>query len=460
MMEYGILGIIPVIVLLVVVLKTRLTTSSLLIGTVVAFIMMHGFNFVGPLIDLAYDEGTNIDYVWLVLLIIFLFVLLGVLESIGATKGFIKFVEKKAKSSRSTLFWSWVVAVVLFIDETLSCAVLGTLSPLYDKYKIPRATLAYVADSTAAPFTTLFPFTAWAIFYQGVFGSYEELAYLGSPLKIYVQAIPYMFYSFAAIIIVILFVLGVIPPLGAMKKAYKRAEETGELYSEESKKYNLSEDFHMSDEDDESTKTIWLKLGIFLFAMIFLTVGVLVTGDLLTIAAIDSVIVILISLVTRIEKWSQIMAAAYKGVINAVPLSLIVFAAYSFKDSLIMLGFPEYVISVFAPIMSASLFPFLTFVVCCLLTFTTGSNWGITAVYATIGIPLSVAIGADPILVIASIVSGATFGAHICFYADYTVQASILTKIDNMEHALTQLPYGLIGGFIAAIAFLVAGFIV
>lgn len=52
----------------------------------------------------------------------------------------------------------------------------------------------------------------------------------------YIHAIPYMFYALVALIIVPLFIFGVIPKLGAMKSAYKRVEETGQVYSKESQK--------------------------------------------------------------------------------------------------------------------------------------------------------------------------------------------------------------------------------
>ena len=62
-------------------------------------------------------------------------------------------------------------------------------------------------------------------------------------------------------------------------------------------------------------------------------------------------------------------------------------------------------------------------------------------------------------LTLAAIVSGAAFGAHVCFYTDVTVFTSTMTRIDNQEHAVTQLPYGLLGMLISAAAYAVAGYI-
>ena len=83
------------------------------------------------------------------------------------------------------------------------------------------------------------------------------------------------------------------------------------------------------------------------------------------------------------------------------------------------------------------------------LTFTTGSNWGGTVGVTAIVIPLASTMGANMPLVLAAIVSGAAFGAHVCFYTDVTVFTSTITKIDNQEHAITQFPYGVIGMIIS-----------
>ena len=39
-----------------------------------------------------------------------------------------------------------------------------------------------------------------------------------------------------------------------------------------------------------------------------------------------------------------------------------------------------------------------------------------------------------------AIVSGATLGSHACFYSDATVLTSSCCKMENMDHALSQLP--------------------
>lgn len=72
-------------------------------------------------------------------------------------------------------------------------------------------------------------------------------------------------------------------------------------------------------------------------------------------------------------------------------------------------------------------------------------------------IPLAASIDANMLLVMGAIVSGATLGSHACFYSDATVLTSSCCKMENMEHALSQLPYALLATAIAAAGYLVCG---
>ena len=64
------------------------------------------------------------------------------------------------------------------------------------------------------------------------------MAAYGSGMDIYVQSMPFILYGWVAVIVVPLVILGVIPKLFGMKKAYQRVAETGRVYSEKSDRYN------------------------------------------------------------------------------------------------------------------------------------------------------------------------------------------------------------------------------
>lgn len=91
-------------------------------------------------------------------------------------------------------------------------------------------------------------------------------------MKAYLSAIPFCFYPIIILLIVFLFCMGIMPKLGGMKKAYKRVEETGKVYSDASRKYN-----HENRAGYEEDGNIW----DFVIPMAVLVAIAIITGDLL-----------------------------------------------------------------------------------------------------------------------------------------------------------------------------------
>ena len=73
--------------------------------------------------------------------------------------------------------------------------------------------------------------------------------------------------------------------------------------------------------------------------------------------------------------------------------------------------------------------------------------------------PLAFTLGANPMLTMGAIVSGAVLGSHACFYSDATVLTSSCCKLQNMDHALSQMPYALMAALVSSGGYLAGGFI-
>lgn len=454
-MELGILTLLPPIVIITVAIITKKTTSSLLIGVLLCLVLRYGMGFLTQFIDLIYRVGTSEDTIWIVVFTALFGCFIELISVSGGDRAFIKVMERYAKTPRKTTVLSWVAGLVVFFDDFTSVVIRGMMTKLYDKNNVPRAMLSYIADATASPMCILIPFGTWAVFYQSLFSGYSEVSSLGPVMGTYIQAIPFMFYGWAALIISLLVAVGVIKPLGAMKTAYRRVEETGELYGPDSVAINAGSD----EPEGEMTKSQFRK-GAISFAVPIL---VLLGTALITMDALKSVIVAIgvmvpLYLVLRVLNWKEMMNASMRGIEKLASMIVIVFMAYMLKEAITDVGLPGYVIALVQPFMSVELLPVITFISCTILTFTTGSNWGGTVGITAIVIPLAGSMGANMPLVLAAIVSGAAFGAHVCFYTDVTVFTSTITKLDNQEHAITQLPYGLIGMAVSAVAFAIAGY--
>ena len=105
------------------------------------------------------------------------------------------------------------------------------------------------------------------------------------------------------------------------------------------------------------------------------------------------------------------------------------------------------------------LVPTIIFVSMGLVSFMTGSNWGVFVIILPIVTTLANNLGADMTLVIGATLSASTFGSHACFYSDATVLTAQATGCTPMQHALTQIPYALIAAFISVLGYLVLGYL-
>ena len=119
-------------------------------------------------------------------------------------------------------------------------------------------------------------------------------------MSTYIHSIPYMFYAMVAIVVVPLFILGVMPKMGAMKKAYQRVETTGRVYSENSGKLNKKDDNDTSGD---------AKIIDFLIPIATMIIIQLVVGDMF-IAIISAIISAAIIYVPR-KKLKQMNFVIY-----------------------------------------------------------------------------------------------------------------------------------------------------
>jgi Na+/H+ antiporter NhaC len=351
------------------------------------------------------------------------------------------------------LLTTFVLGIVIFVDDYLNVLSIGVcMKGVYDKKKIPREALAYMLDSTAAPVCVLLPFSTWAVFYASLFYEQDCISSAGfaSGIDAYTHAIPFCFYPIITLVIVLLFSLGWMPKLGGMKKAYERVEKTGKVYSDASRKYN-HEEYKGYEEDGN----IW----DFIIPMAVLVGVAVVTSDVLVAVVLAIFACFIIYVPRKIVKFDDFFNIVAKGFADMIPVCILLTVAFAAQSIMDEMGLASYIIENMTPLLSASTFPVLSFILVAALGFTTGSFWGMCAVVTPIIFPLAAALGANPVLVMGAVVSGGAFGSHACFYGDATVLASTGACIDNMEHTISQLPYVLIASVITVAAYLVCGFV-
>ena len=107
--------------------------------------------------------------------------------------------------------------------------------------------------------------------------------------------------------------------------------------------------------------------------------------------------------------------------------------------------------------LAAELLPAIIFVTMGLVSFATGSNWGVFVIILPIVVTLGTNLGANMSWVIGATLSASTFGSHACFYSDATVLTAQATGCTPLQHAITQIPYALIAALITTVGYLALG---
>jgi Na+/H+ antiporter NhaC len=355
------------------------------------------------------------------------------------------------RSKRQALLGSFILGIVVFIDDYLNNLAVGTtMKAITDKHGIPRTQLGYVVNSTAAPVCVLVPMSSWAVYFSGLFDA-EGILVNGSGSGAYISAIPFIFYGWFAIIVLILQIMGVIPKIGPIKKDYERAEKTGNLFPEGS-----SGSAESTVVDPEDLKPHWWNFIAPLMVMIIVTL--LTEIDVLTGVVAGVAFAFLLYLIERKLKFKELLTACYDGILSMGFVLILSVMAFSVQAANIDLGLAEWVIRVVEPLMDGGFLPAVVFLVCAVYAYTTGCFWDMAVIVTPIVLPLASAMGVSPILAGAAVFSGAAFGSNTCLYGDGIILASQSTEIKAVDLMLATLPYALIAGGASFVCYLVAGF--
>jgi Na+/H+ antiporter NhaC len=153
----------------------------------------------------------------------------------------------------------------------------------------------------------------------------------------------------------------------------------------------------------------------------------------------------------------ELVRLALKGAGGLVPLALILLLALALGSVVRELGTGVFVAQVTAGTMPNALYLPLVFLVAGGIAFSTGTSWGTFAIMLPIAVPAAQALGLPLAPFVAASLAGGVFGDHCSPISDTTIISSMAAATDHIDHVRTQLPYALLGGGIAAVAFGILG---
>ena len=449
---FGIIAALPAVFLLSFIFYTKRIIEGLTLASLLAFFMAYKTQFFAPMSETLSEVLTDGDTQWLFIVCGLMGSIIALVERGGGAAAFGEWVSKRAKTRKSTLMWTWLLGLVIFIDDYLNSLTVGScMAPITDKYKVSREKLAYIVDSTAAPVCVLIPISTWAVYIASLLeqaGAAPE----GEGIKYFIQTIPYNIYGWIAVLIVPLVILGIVPVFGPMKEAERRASEDGILAPPGSDKIDIHSGEAVKQPSKPRIFNFFLPIAFLIGSTIYFDIDMQL-GVLSTVA-----FMFILYIPQGLMGPEEFFDTCITGIKQMLFPLLMVVLALTFANVNEKIGFLTYVIETAKVYMTPELLPFVVFIVLGITEFIMGLSWGMYAIAVPIVIPLAIAVGANPIVAIGAVCSAGVWGSHICFYSDATILSSAATGCDNYRHAVTQMPYGFLGAILTSIGFLIIGY--
>lgn len=202
-MSNGMIAIFIILIIIVGAVWTRRCTEFLLLSSLLGAIVLYRKDFLTEWCMIL--QNSVVDNAWLWLVCGLFGSLIALLQASKGTFGFSKIISKICTTERKTMFASYIMGILIFVDDYLNVLSIGVcMKGVFDKKKIPRESLAFILDSTGAPVCVLLPFSTWAVFYASLFMEQSCVSsQFSSGMDAYIHAIPFCFYPIVALVIVL-----------------------------------------------------------------------------------------------------------------------------------------------------------------------------------------------------------------------------------------------------------------
>jgi tetracycline resistance efflux pump len=434
----GWLTLLPPLLAILFAVWKRDVILALTVSLITAEFLQHSFNpfiaFLGSVsrITSTFASSSNTEILLFSLLI---GALLALMKNSGGVLAFVEFLLARniARTPRSAAIMTSTLGVVIFIESYLSVLASGIFAQsLFDRFRMSRARLAYIIDSTCSPVSVLILLNGWGAYILGLLEGYD----LDNPLAIMLASIPLNAYAIITLIMV--------------------------FYTSWSGKVM----FALADHEQKQTLTTLTenqapvgKARFFILPLIVLITSfigfMLYTGDGNLIAgsgsssvlyAVILAIIVAMLVLSREDNFplKTLVDMSYKGMGELLPVVTIILLAFALGSSMQDLGTGEFVANMISDALPPWLIAPVVFITAGVISFTTGTSWGTFGILIPVAIPIALGNDLSPALLLASVLGGGVFGDHCSPISDSTVLASLAAGCDHLEHVRTQLPYALL----------------
>lgn len=453
----GLWSIIPPLLAIVLSLLTREIVLSLSVAI-----------FSGALIYVALGIGTfdvamrliglhlaQDEHLTIILFLMILGALVSVITRAGGARAYGIWAERRLKDERAVGFMTILMGLIIFIDDYFNCLSVGTvMRPVADKFKMSRAKLAYLIDTTAAPVCILAPVSSWAAFVISCLP--QEMR--SSGMRMFVSSAPLNFYAILSLFMVFWIAMKRNSDFGLMA----RMERTSHAHRDVGAEVVMREGLEGIPVSDRG-KVIDLIAPI--IVLIGLSAWFLTryddAGEALAFAAIVTLAGTFLFLVPRrVINYHEFAAALLFGVKTMVPAIVLLMLAWGISAVCNdLLGTGSYIASALVTFDADPAFlPVTMFILSVAFTFATGASWASIGILVPIGMSVCLRVAPEAaVITLAATLAGSVMGDHCSPIADTTILSSTGAQCKHLNHVMTQIPYAAFAGAFSAIGYLIAG---
>ncbi|BCN25892.1 Na+/H+ antiporter NhaC family protein [Vibrio alfacsensis] len=481
------LSLLPAVIAILLAVTTRQVLFSLGIGIISGALLLTGLSIANSLnytiktiVDIFWSQnGFNADNINMVLFMLLLGILISQMTLSGATIAFANWAVEKCKSRRRAKSLTALLVFIFFIDDFFHCISVGSICrPVTDKFRISRAKLAYLLDSTAAPVCVLMPISSWGAYIiaviAGIFSAHAITDM--SAIEAFIKMIPMNLYA-ALTLAMVLFIVVSQTDIGLMKKQEVQALK-GKLWDDAHgapASFDVASDKH----GNGTLVDLILPMLVLVISTIFFmfdtgktslledgqSISLLSTlehanlGKSLVYAALLSVVVsALLSLRLKLEIKSRLTCITSGCAAMLSPIIILIFA-WSISAVIRDMQTGIYLAQLVDGKLSPALLPATLFLLSCLMAFATGTSWGTFGIMLPLAGDIAVASDVNLMLpMLGAVLAGAVFGDHSSPISSTSILSARGAGCHHMDHVATQLPYAIIAACGAVIGYLVMGF--
>ncbi len=469
--SHSFFSVVPPFLALALAVITRRVLLSLGIGILVGVAFLVGGNPVDGLthlkdmvVGLAWADGDwSLGKPKILVFLILLGIFTSLLTYSGSNQAFADWAKRHIKNRHGAKMLTACLVFVTFIDDYFHSLAVGAIArPVTDKFKVSRAKLAYILDSTAAPMCVLMPVSSWGASIiatlAGLLVTYKITEY--TPMGTFVAMSLMNYYALFALIMV--FVVAWFSfDIGSMARFEQAA---------------LNE-AHDETAVSDATKGRVYALIIPVLALIASTVSAMIyTGaqasetfsilgafentdvnTSLVFGGTCGVLAVVLCTLGTI-KTADYPKAVWQGAKSMFGAIAILILAWLISTVVGEMHTGDYLSTLVAGNIHPGFLPVILFLLASVMAFATGTSWGTFGIMLPIAAAMAVKV--EPALIIpcmSAVMAGAVCGDHCSPISDTTILSSTGARCNHIDHVTSQLPYALTVAAAAAAGYLALG---